>query len=71
MESSKSNKSISSIVDYIKSGEKHSSQQLLGVEVEHVIVDAKGNSVQYSSSDGRVSVRDIMSELAEYYNNVE
>lgn len=58
---------IQAFVDYFKSGMKPAGEENLGVEVEHFIVDARGNPVGYSGEHG---VAWILQRLTERYPRV-
>ena len=60
------NNKISNISNFIKKGEKH--HQLLGLEVEHFILDGNNKSVFYSYENGKTGVREILDELSEFYD---
>lgn len=60
------NNKISNICNFIKSGEKH--QQLLGLEIEHFILDKANKSIFYSYENGKTGVRDVLNELSKFYD---
>ena len=52
--------------EYIKNGE--TSEQFLGAEIEHFILDENNKSVFYSYEDNKPGVQDIIEELSPNYN---
>ena len=56
------------LIEYFRGGEKgEGALGLLGVEVEHTPVFETGEPVSYEQSNGRLGVRDVLSQLADDY----
>ena len=54
------------IEEFIKNGE--TSDQFLGAEIEHFILDENNKSVFYSYEGSKPGVQDIIEELSPYYD---
>ncbi|MBP3892866.1 MAG: hypothetical protein J6D34_02370 [Atopobiaceae bacterium] len=52
------------LIEYFHGGEKGSGNtSLLGVEVEHFVLADDGNPISYEPVDGRIGVREVLSQL--------
>lgn len=58
------------IYNYIfNKSNKNNYQQLLGIEIEHIVLDNKNQSVLYYYEDGRYGIKDLLEDLSEFYEN--
>ena len=56
------------LIDFFLSGQKdEGNTSLLGVEVEHIVLFDDGAPVPYEPSSGRIGIRSVLEELADYY----
>ena len=61
-------KTIDSITEFVRGGEKHGRSHMLGVELEHILMDEQGHSLEYIGRNGTLGTCDILKELAPYYS---
>ena len=58
------------VVDYLREGCKGGDMGLVGVEVEHFLLDEDGERVPYAEKHGRLGVKDVLEALSEFYPQV-
>ncbi|MCQ2751587.1 MAG: glutamate-cysteine ligase family protein, partial [Coriobacteriales bacterium] len=58
------------VLDYLLAGSKGGDLGLIGVELEHFVMDEDGCTVPYIEKNGRLGISDILEQLSKYYPEV-